>query len=73
QIYVTEFTPRQESSVWEGHVHAFKKPLPTKLVDPNDPTAGVRPDVGHENHLWDGAFILSRHQAPKQADVSIPL
>lgn len=73
QIYVTEFTPRQESSVWEGHVHAFKKPLPTTAVVPGDPTAGVRPDTGHENHLWDGAFILSRFQAPKRSDLSIPL
>lgn len=71
KIYVTQFTPRQEASVWQGQVHAFLKPLPTAPIDPNDPAAGVAPDTSHPNHKWDAAEVLKTQAPPSTLTVDL--
>lgn len=78
KIYLTQFTPRQESSVWEGHVHAFVKPLPLKLDKTPDFSLTCKPTevppVDEGCHLWDAAEEL-KGQAPDPDtdDLSLPL
>ena len=62
--YLTRFVPRQESPVWEGHVHAFRRPLPAGALE------GAA--AAHPNHLWDAADVLLS-QAPDAGDLSLPL
>ena len=50
KIYLTNFTPLNGKSVWDGHVHSFVKPLPL--------TIDGRPDTEHENHLWDAGQVM---------------
>ena len=49
-IYVSNFTPLQNKSVWEGHMNAFLKPLP---LDANG-----RPDLTDPNFIWDAGEVL---------------
>lgn len=51
KIFLTNFTPLNGEAVWDGHVHSFLKPLPLNDLD-------KRPDLEHENHLWDGGEVL---------------
>jgi hypothetical protein len=55
KIFLTNFTPLNGKSVWDGHIHAFIKPLPV------DPVTG-RPDTGHDNHKWDAGEEMLKHQ-----------
>jgi PilC-like protein with beta-propeller domain len=55
KIFLTNFTPLQGKSVWDGHVHSFLKPLPLRTSD-------GKPDVTHPNHLWDGAEVMRTTQ-----------
>jgi hypothetical protein len=49
-IYLTNFTPLNGRSVWDGHVSSFLKPLPL--------TEDGRPDVDDPNHLWDAGEVV---------------
>lgn len=49
QIYLTNFRPLRDKSVWDGHLLAFKKPLPLK---------DGKPDTTHANFLWDAGTVL---------------
>ncbi|HYG64408.1 MAG TPA: PilC/PilY family type IV pilus protein, partial [Thermoanaerobaculia bacterium] len=51
KIFLTNFTPLNGRSTWDGHVHSFLKPLPLRPTD-------NRPDLAHENHLWDAGEVL---------------
>lgn len=68
KIYLTNFTPLNDSGFWDGHVHSFLKPLPL------DPLTG-RPDITHSNHLWDAAEVmLAQAPDPVTGDTSgVPL
>lgn len=65
KLYLTRFTPLNESAVWAGHVDAFLKPLP------QDQDTGV-PDTDHPNHLWDAGEVLRDAQAPERAEIPFP-
>lgn len=71
KIFLTNFTPLNDSGVWDGHVLSFLKPLPvsadgkpnTDLLckdlapgDANNPVQGC--------HLWDAGLILATDQYP---------
>lgn len=51
KIFLTNFTPLNGRSVWDGHVHSFLKPLPLRATD-------NRPDTTHPNHLWDAGEVM---------------
>ncbi|HYO13618.1 MAG TPA: PilC/PilY family type IV pilus protein [Thermoanaerobaculia bacterium] len=53
-IYLTNFTPLNGRSVWDGHVHSFLKPIP--LTDDG------RPDITDPNHLWDAGEVVRDEQ-----------
>ena len=67
KIYLSQFTPLNRSSIWDGHLDAFLEPLP--LV-PSGPDAG-RPDRdrrcsdGHESGclVWDAGEKLLEQAA----------
>ncbi|HSG38913.1 MAG TPA: PilC/PilY family type IV pilus protein, partial [Thermoanaerobaculia bacterium] len=61
KIFLTNFTPLNGRSVWDGHVNSFLKPLPLG-------TDG-KPDTTHENHLWDAGEVM----ATTQVNASDPL
>jgi Tfp pilus tip-associated adhesin PilY1 len=54
KIFLTNFTPFNATASWEGHVYAFKKPLPLK----GDGT----PDTSATNFLWDSAQVMLNSQ-----------
>ncbi len=60
-IYVSNFVPVRDRSVWDGHLNAFLKPLP--LDDKG------RPDTSHANFVWDAGKVL----VAKQYDPVTPL
>jgi Tfp pilus tip-associated adhesin PilY1 len=51
KIFLTNFTPINNKSTWDGHVHSFLKPLPLNPLD-------KKPDVTHPNHVWDAGEVL---------------
>lgn len=55
KIFLTNFTPLNGKSVWDGHIHSFVKPLPV------DPITG-KPDTEHENHKWDSGEVMLKEQ-----------
>ncbi len=55
KIYLTNFTPLNSKSVWDGHINAFLKPLPV--------TVDGRPDITSDRFLWDaGAEMLAQSE-----------
>jgi hypothetical protein len=65
-IYVTNFVPLNDRSVWDGHINAFLKPLP---LDEHG-----RPDTTDENFLWDAGQVLrdSQYDAANPVDGADP-
>jgi hypothetical protein len=55
KIFLTNFTPLNGKSVWDGHVNAFIKPLP---IDP----LTSKPDTSDPNHLWDAGEVMLDQQ-----------
>jgi len=53
-IYVSSFVPFGDRAIWDGHLNAFRKPLPLD--------AQGRPDITHPNHLWDAGEVLRTTQ-----------
>ena len=70
KIYLTNFTPLNNSSYWDGHVDAYLKPLP--LTDAGLPDKKRRCDLSNLNSgclAWDaGEKILDL--APSAADLA---
>lgn len=61
KIFLTNFTPLNGKSLWDGHVHSFIKPLPLRAID-------QKPDTTHPNHVWDaGDVILTQVNATDPA------
>ncbi len=50
KVVITSFRPFNDSGYWEGHTTAFLKPLPLDALG--------RPDLEHDNFLWDTADVL---------------
>jgi hypothetical protein len=61
KVFLTNFTPLNGKTVWDGHVHSFLKPLPLRASD-------GKPDVSHPNHLWDAGEVMK-----SQVNASDPL
>jgi PilC-like protein with beta-propeller domain len=55
KIFLTNFTPLNGAAVWDGHVHAFLKPLPLRATD-------NKPDTSSPNHLWDAGQVMLTSQ-----------
>jgi hypothetical protein len=64
KVFLTNFTPLNERSVWDGHLHNFLKPLPrdpdtnkpdTELTCPDTPD---NPLDDRQCHKWDAGDIL---------------
>lgn len=55
KIFLSNFVPVADESVWDGHVNAFLKPLP--LVD-------GKPDTSDPNFLWDAGEVVATTQVP---------
>ena len=51
KVFLTNFTPLNGKSMWDGHVHSFLKPLPLRETD-------NRPDITSPNHLWDAGEVM---------------
>ncbi|HKH43146.1 MAG TPA: PilC/PilY family type IV pilus protein [Thermoanaerobaculia bacterium] len=64
KIFLTNFTPIEGASVWDGHVHSFLKPLPLKDGRPNTALQCTDPAVS-QCHLWDaGEALLAQAPGP---------
>jgi Tfp pilus tip-associated adhesin PilY1 len=55
KIFLTNFTPLNGKSTWDGHVHSFIKPLPLRSTD-------QKPDITHPNHVWDAGQVMVASQ-----------
>lgn len=62
-VYWAEFTPLEGQASWDGHVRAFRKPLPLRYG---------APDIHHPNHLWDAGRVLV-DAAPVDGAVTVPV
>lgn len=71
-IYLSSFTPLNNASIWDGHLDAFLKPLPTTpdgRPDESTPCSSLPADQQAECHLWDAGSVLLG-QSPTPADVA---
>ncbi|HVR97390.1 MAG TPA: hypothetical protein VMW27_12295 [Thermoanaerobaculia bacterium] len=73
KIYISNFTPLNGASVWDGHVDAYLKPLPLTPSRTPDRNKAC-PPVGSANrgscHLWDAGEVLVG-QAPDEDDLQV--
>jgi PilC-like protein with beta-propeller domain len=65
-VYLTDFTPINGKSVWDGHIDAYLKPVPP--VNPPidlrpDRTETCRSDSTESCHLWDAGEVMRVLQA----------
>ena len=68
KIFLSSFTPLNSTSLWDGHVDAFLKPLPLTDDGKPDETVPCSGSVTGSCHLWDaGEVILT--QAPDEDEV----
>src|SRR6185369_17308377 len=68
KVYLTSFFPLEEFGIWDGHVNAFLKPLPTTSTGTPDLTPCTASSTSG-CLLWDAGKVLLT-QAPTQADVT---
>lgn len=67
KIFLTNFTPIDGISVWDGHVHSFLKPLPLESGRPDVSEQCTDPAVS-QCHLWDsGKALLAQAPGPPDA------
>ena len=68
KIYLTNFTPLNAASVWDGHVDAYLRPLPLTEDGRPDEARACGSGVATACHAWDsGEELLT--QAPTETDV----
>jgi len=60
QIYLTKFQPLNDAGVWEGHLHAFRRPMPQ-----GQPEA---PNRDYPNHIWDAALAMLNQSSQPAAN-----
>ncbi|HEV8628762.1 MAG TPA: hypothetical protein VGV61_00495, partial [Thermoanaerobaculia bacterium] len=70
KIFLSDFTPLNSESVWDGHLDAFLKPLPDPVNGsiPRSPKCSV--SVTAKCHLWDAGEVLKTNQAATDANLS---
>jgi Tfp pilus tip-associated adhesin PilY1 len=72
KIYISNFTPLNGESIWNGHIDSYLKPLPLNAAGLPDRTINC-PPVGSTSrsgcHLWDAATQLL-NQAPAASDLA---
>lgn len=68
-VTVTSFVPFNDSPVWDGHAHAFVKPVPLLEDGSGRPDTGrscvlnaATPELATECHLWDAGQVLKADQ-----------
>jgi hypothetical protein len=67
KIYLTNFTPLNGASVWDGHIDAYLKPLPLTDDGRPDKARQCGPTDESQCHAWDaGEEMLT--QAPTEAE-----
>jgi hypothetical protein len=68
KIFLSDFTPAQSESVWEGHVNAFLKPLPIDPATGKPNTAILCSSLASNQQsscfLWDGGAQLVKQIPP---------
>lgn len=65
KIYLTQFNPIKDRSIWPAQIHAFLKPLP---IDPVTKKPIIK-EPKHPNHKWDAAQELQSNQAPMPSEL----
>ncbi|MFP3938928.1 MAG: PilC/PilY family type IV pilus protein [Thermoanaerobaculia bacterium] len=60
QIYLTKFQPLNDAGVWEGHLHAFTRPMPQDQTDP--------PNRDYPNWVWDSALSMLDQSSQPASD-----
>jgi Tfp pilus tip-associated adhesin PilY1 len=65
KIFLTNFTPLDGVSVWDGHVHSFLKPLPLKdgRPDVSIKCSSKPADQQASCHLWDAGEVMLNQSA----------
>lgn len=70
KIYLTNFVPLNGSSVWDGHVDAYLKPLPLTPAGLPDRTKNCAAGAVSGCRVWDAGERLVG-QAPTAADLAV--
>lgn len=63
QIYLTKFQPLNDAGIWEGHLHAFRRPMPQGQTDP--------PNRDYPNHVWDAALQMLNQSSSTLGDLKL--
>ena len=65
KIFLSTFTPLNESAVWQGHVDAFLRPLPLKdgKPDTSRKCSNLAANSQSRCHLWDAGEVLVEQAA----------
>lgn len=58
RLYLTSFTPLNGSSIWDGHVNAFLKPLPLTPDNKPDLARKCTASITSSCLLWDAGQVL---------------
>lgn len=65
KIFLTNFTPLNGKAIWDGHVHAFFKPIPPTLDGRPDTSAAAacpRDGLFSNCHAWDSGKVMVTSQ-----------
>jgi Tfp pilus tip-associated adhesin PilY1 len=74
KIYISNFTPLNGESIWNGHIDSYLKPLPLNAAGLPDrarncPATGTPSNPRSACHLWDAAAQIL-NQAPRASDLA---
>jgi hypothetical protein len=74
KIYISNFTPLNGESIWNGHIDSYLKPLPLTAAGLPDrtrncPATGTPSNPRSACHLWDAAVPML-NQAPLASDLA---
>ncbi|NJL27789.1 MAG: hypothetical protein HC897_07775 [Thermoanaerobaculia bacterium] len=70
KIYLSNFTPLNGESFWDGHLDAYLKPLPLTEDNRPDENRECTSSVASSCHLWDAGDELVL-QAPTRAEIDL--
>jgi len=69
KLYLTSFTPLNDTSFWDGHVDGYLKPLPLTDAGLPDRDKVCQPGDTFSCRAWDGGEQILA-QAPEEADIA---
>jgi Tfp pilus tip-associated adhesin PilY1 len=69
KVYLTSFFPLDDQGIWDGHVNAFLKPLPTTSTGVPDLSIACSASITSSCLLWDAGKVLLT-QAPTLAQAT---